>query len=628
MYVIEVIPLKRGIFSESLSYYSAVAYENGTLLSIPLRNKQTAALVVGSKPVSAAKTALKTATFSLRKLEVQHDTTKLPQSIIATAERTAAYVPSSIGSILFSILPPDIRDGERKYPQSKEHTNTEDTTPRILTDIQANRFIAYRSHIRGTFAHRGSVMFIVPTSAAVEQARKKLEVGIENRVITFSAALSKKQLRASYEAFEDLRQAKLIIATPSYAFLDRHDIMTIIVESSGSSHYILRTRPYLDIREVLKTYAKQSNRSILLGDCVPLTEDEIKRRDDIYATHDEHTKRLELTGTIEVAQHGKTANDEKFSLCTDELIATINRTLSNKGHVFLYAARRGLAPAVTCFDCGYIFRCPDSGAPYSLLRTFKGEKEERWFVSSTSGKRVRASDVCDKCGSWRLRELGIGIQQVYDQIIELFPKTEVFLFDHTTAKTYAKAKKIIDEFYATKRAILVGTSMALSFFNKPIETSAVMSYEATKAVPTWRADETVFSLLISLREITQKDVVIQLRSEQDELIELAKRGLVDQFYDGEIAVRLALGYPPYCTFVLLSYQGSKEEVQVIETAIEKTLGTYKAQFYSAPLSNSAKTTRYGLLRIPAQKWPDPTLVNALRTLPPYIKIEINPDRIV
>lgn len=628
MFVIEVIPLKRGIFTESLSYYSAVAYEPGMLLTIPIRSKETTALVTSSKPVSAAKTALKTATFSLRKLEVQKDAATLPASLVRTAEKVGLQVPSSLGAILFSMLPPHIRDGERKYPKTIEHAGEEDTTPRILTDTTANRYIAYRSHIRQTFAHRGSVVFVVPTSAAVEQAKKKLEGGIENRVITFSGSSTKKQLAGAYEAFDDLRQAKLIITTPGFAFLDRHDITTIIVESSGSSNYIQRTRPYLDIREVLKIFAKESGRSILLGDSVPKTEDEIRRRDDVYSTYDEHTKRLELQGAIELVQHKKIAEDEKYSLCTQELIETMNRTLAAKGHVFLYGARRGLAPAVTCYDCGFIFRCPDSGAPYSLLRTYKGDEEERWFLSGASGKRVRAADVCENCGSWRLREQGIGIQFVYDQIRALFPKTEIFLFDHTTATTYAKAQKIADQFYGTKRAILIGTSMALPYLSRPVDTSAVMSYEATKAVPTWRADESIFSLLINLREITTKDVIIQMRTEPDELIELARRGFIDQFYDGEIAIRKALGYPPYSAFVLLSWTGSKEETQQVETLVKKSLEKFEVSYYSAPQSNAQKTLRYGLLRIKAEQWPLPGLMHVLKTLPPYIKIEVNPDKIV
>lgn len=628
MFVIEVIPLKRGIGIEALSYYSACSYQPGTVITIPLRNQETLALVVGFKPVSVAKTALKTATFSLRKLPVQTNATTLPQSLIRTAENVSALIPASLGAILFSMLPTEIRNGERQYPKIISHTNTEDTTPQLLTDTTENRYILYRSRIREAFAHRGSVLFVVPTSVEVTTAQKKLELGIENRVIVFSPTLTKKQLDRSYEAFEDLRHAKLIITTPSFAFLERHDITTIIVEGAGSNHYTQRTRPYLDMCEILKLYAKTTGRFILLADAVLKTEDEIKRQDDIYSTYGEHTLRLQLQGAITLAPHKKLEDGEPFTLCTDELSNTIERTLSSRGHLFLYGARRGLAPVVVCYDCGYIFRCPDSGAPYSLFRTHKDGKEERWFISGTSGKRIKAADVCTDCGSWRLREQGIGIQQVYDEIHKRFPDHSVFLFDHSTATTHKKAQRIIDSFYESKTGILIGTSMALPYLQTPIDVSAVMSYEATRSLPTWRAEETIFSLLVRLREITIKDVVVQLRTQPDELLNLASKGLVAQFYESEIEVRKALGYPPYCVFILLSWSGTKEQTQTVETSLTRMLGTTTAQYYSAPLSNSVHTLRYGLIRISALKWPDKELIETLRALPPYIKIEINPDRIV
>jgi hypothetical protein len=53
------------------------------------------------------------------------------------------------------------------------------------------------------------------------------------------------------------------------------------------------------------------------------------------------------------------------------------------------------------------------------------------------------------------------------------------------------------------------------------------------------------------------------------------------------------------------------------------------QFYNNPNSTTQKTERHGLLRIPH----DDTetyreLIPKLRALPPYVKVEINPERIV
>jgi hypothetical protein len=77
MYVIEVIPLVRGVQIESLTYFSSTGYSRGTIVEIPVRGKTVAGVVIEVSPVSSAKTALKAATFSLRKLAPDQRTTTL-----------------------------------------------------------------------------------------------------------------------------------------------------------------------------------------------------------------------------------------------------------------------------------------------------------------------------------------------------------------------------------------------------------------------------------------------------------------------------------------------------------------------------------------------------------------------
>lgn len=626
MQVIEVIPLKKGVNIESLSYYSSQNYEVGALIEIPVRNKKIIGVVVAIKPVSAAKTALRTATFSLRKLEPQPETGSLPESIITTAQTICKRVPAQVGAVLFSMLPPDIRAGARPYPQLPDHIMGDVVPPTVLTSTSEDRYIAYRSHIRQAFAHRGSVLFVVPTGAAVEQAAAKLSKGIEKRVITFASTHTKRQLDSSYKNFEDLSQSKLIITTPNFAFLCRHDVTTIIIEQSGSPHYVARSRPYLDARQTLKTYARTIGAELILGDNLPLTEDEILRREDFYTTYEEHVSRLHLGSSVVVAEQSK--EPRGFRIITPELAEHINRTVENRGHVFLYASRRGLAPLVLCRDCGYIFRCPDSGAPFSLLRTGHGEEEKRWFYCGTSGVRTQASDTCPECGSWRLVEQGIGIQQVHDYVKKHFAFADITLIDHTTATTHTKVKKLVNKFYEEQRSVLISTNLALPYLSKPIDCTGIISYEAMRAVPTWRADETVFQTLLNLREITSKDLVVQTRNEPDELLNLASKGLVDKFYDGEIEIRRSLGYPPFSVFILLTFMGNRTQVKDIEEQVAGALQSYKPTFYNGPLSNPEKTIRYGLLRIPATNFPDKHLLSILTALPPYIKVEINPAKII
>jgi len=628
MFIIDVIPLSRASSIESLSYYSSTKYEPGSLIEIPVRKRSIPGVVISANPVSAAKTAIRAATFSLKKLAEQEHHASLPASLMRTAEELTKVTPAHLGSILFALLPPDVRSGVREYPHCIEYTNEENSTPVILTGTTADRFISYRSHIRQALAHRGSILFVVPTSVAVRSAKEALEHGIEKRVITFSSTHTKKQIEKSYEGFADLSAAKLIITTPNFAFLDRHDITTIIVEECGSNHYKARTRPYLDARTILTTYAKVTKRSILLGDILPRTEEEVLRKEETYETYEEHPKRLNFESAFTVSTHEKKEGEKNFAIFTPELIDAMKRTLKSKNKVFLFAARKGLAPMVVCYDCGHIFRCPDSGAPYSLLETGSGDTMQRWFVSSTSGKKVRANDTCPDCGSWRLREQGIGIQQVAMHARKIFKDTPITIFDHTTATTHVKAQKLTKQFYDTQGSIMIGTSMALPYITKPVALTAITSYEAARAIPTWRAEETLLSLLLSLREKTTKECFVLTRSEPDYILKYAGKGLVDEFYTEEIMMRQTLQYPPYAVFILLSWTGTQTQIIEAEKYIDAQLTSTEMHCYNAPLTTAKGITRHGLIRIAREDWPNTELITQLRRLPPTIKIEIAPDKII
>ena len=111
----------------------------------------------------------------------------------------------------------------------------------VLQDLTDERYRVYRSHIREAFAHRGSVLFLVPTSADVDRVLEELARGIEDRIAVFSPRYGAKKIERAYESLHDLSRAKLIIATPRHAFIDRHDLTTVIIDQS------------IDIRENAQT---------------------------------------------------------------------------------------------------------------------------------------------------------------------------------------------------------------------------------------------------------------------------------------------------------------------------------------------------------------------------------------
>ena len=201
--------------------------------------------------------------------------------------------------------------------------------------------------------------------------------------------------------------------------------------------------------------------------------------------------------------------------------------------------------------------------------------------------------------------------------------------DHVSASTRKRAEKIIEDFYNCRGAILVGTQMALPYLTmQGVDLSAVISLDATRSNPTWRADEHVFRLLLELRELSKQEVLIQTRTTPDSVLQNATHGSLEAFYNEEIELREMLQYPPFVTFILLTWTGDRETVSTIEQIIKTITTGFEGSFYSNPTSTDAKVLRHCLFRV-APKSPDMhTLINLLKSLPPFIRMEINPGRIV
>jgi primosomal protein N' len=629
MYVIEVIPLKRGSAIEKLSYFSSSIYPTGTIISIPFRSSTIQGMVVSGQEVSATKAALRAATFSLRKLPNQPDTVALSPEFIRTAEELALLYATHVNVVLYALLAPDIRSGDISLPHTPHIKVAERHIPEVFTASMIERYDVYRALVRETFAHSGSLLLVAPTSAEAAEAFARLSSGIEDRVVLLSSTITRSELKKQYVRLSDFTKPQLIIATLSHSIIERHDITTMILEHERSPHYRERTRPYLDYRDVLTTYAHHTGRRIILADLIPRSEEENARREEQYGTLGEPKKRIVLPGKLElVHMNDKPGVTSPFILFSPAVRAAIETTIKERGRTFLFTARRGLAPVVSCIDCGYIFRSEESSAPFSLIRTRKNDIEERWFVCPVSGHREPAADTCPTCGSWRLRERGIGIQFVHDELGKLFPHLPVILFDHMSASTYKKACFLRDKFYDTKGAVMLGTHMAIPYLTKPMTTSVVVNMDALLATPTWRQQEDTLAHLLQLREQTTGIVFIQTRTGDNDIIEHARQGSIEKFFDEELELRKTFNYPPYTYFIHLTWQGSEQVVKDIEQLVREILKTITVTYYSAPPSKKGTQIRYGLIRVSRIDWPSLSLVMLIRSLPNNVRVMLNPDRIV
>lgn len=314
-------------------------------------------------------------------------------------------------------------------------------------------------------------------------------------------------------------------------------------------------------------------------------------------------------------------NVATFYAVGDLLLKHIEKAHRSSKNTFLFNVRRGIAPTTVCEDCGSIVVCAKCEAPVVLHKTLK----QNAFLCHACGESRSAKERCKTCTSWKLKALGIGVERVKEELKEHFPEEIIFSIDSDSTKTYKQAKKVAENFYKTKGSILIGTELSLSFLHEPVEVAGIVSLDSLLSVPDAKIHEHVFSLALRTRALTQNAFFIQTRQPELPVIKYATEGNISGFYEKEILMRRRFDYPPFSVLVKISSFGPPKKAATELEYVESFLKDYDFTIYPGftPIGKG-KFALHGLLKIPSHKWPDQSLVALLRSLPPYLGVDVMP----
>lgn len=640
MYVVHVIPIARNAFTDELSFFSKTLLTPGVVVDVPIRGKTTPALVITVNDVRSEKLTLRESSFALKKLEPKRIRALFPPHLIEACRTIAEYHVVPLGTVLAYFTPRVAKEYETPNSAAPgTHAQAHHTVSEIVA-LQAEyeeRVRMYRNVAREAFARGGSVIIVTPTIVEAEALYEKLHRGIDEQVVLLTSASTKKALQLAWEKVVSQSEPVLMLATPSFLAIPRSDVHTIVVERESARSYRTRERPFLDTRVAAEHIARASSARLIYAD-FPLR---IETRARLESGEFEELMRLQVSSqhrtrvhVVDARKKSDASLPEKkqpFTVFTEETLRAINNELSQNGRVFVYAARRGLAPLTVCNDCGTPVTDPTNKTPMTLHKTEKGNV----FVSFYSGALMKANISCASCGSWNLTSLGIGVERVFEEVQKYFGKHPAFLVSVDTADTHAKAKKITGEFFNTPGAVLVGTERALPYLTEPVELSVVASIDSLLSLSAWRAHEYALSSLFFLRDRTERLLIIQTRQTDHEVIRASASGNPTEFIRRELADRASFSYPPSATFVGLTWTGTEHGVNHIGAEITKHLagwdvvGPLPARFIGKNRYRARAVVR--LTRTSGDTknpWPHRRLIEALKHLPPGIAVTIDPDEIV
>jgi primosomal protein N' len=647
MYIVTVVPFSRGIQKEELTYFTGKPVLAGDIVTVPLRKKNIEALVTKVEDLATSKSEVKEKTFNLKKVTSIKGKSFFPPQFFKAAEKVAPYFVSSQGAIAEAMLPKLFFD---KYDELKaviktppiepirEENEEEETTTAaeklVYQAPQEDRAGYYRTYIREAFAKKQSVFMMLPNGSDISFWKKSIEKGIEKYVYTFDGSMPIKDLVASITRMNAEDHAIIILGTPSFLALPRHDLKTIIVEHERSDGYKLQARPYVDSRIFAEMYASLGGQRIILADTFVRTELMLRKKNfemsEVSPLMFSMNAR-EKAMVIDMKAEDKIMEKKVFRVLSQKTERMIERALRDKEHVFLFTLRKGLAPTTVCNDCKSQLLCKECSAPLAL---YTKNTTARIFICPRCKNEEDSITKCPTCYSWNLTPLGIGTERVYEETRNRFPEADIILIDKDTTKTRVQVNKAIKTFLETPGAILIGTELALMYLKEKISYSAVISLDTLFSIPSFEISEKIVGLLAELLEKTEKHMFIQTRNADEKILNYLTHNTLSLFYKEELAERQTFDYPPYTRLIKVKAPPGSRGKQV-KDELESLFADYAPYFVSS-YSPKTKTKSYAMIiKVPRESWSIPALSRTcqilpslhekLASLPPSYAVEVSPQ---
>ncbi len=423
-----------------------------------------------------------------------------------------------------------------------------------------SRMKIYLKCIRKTLKEGRQAIILAPTESHLSELAGLLEKEFKDNMVVFDEKIDQK---AKYQKWIKIRNSQVDIALGmrSSIFVPFKRLGLIIVEREHSSLYKEERSPRYNAREVALKRAELENIPLFLSSETPSVESywnvqENNFLEAEFSTGEERDNLLKKT-IIDM-----TREKSKKKIISYELQQAISRSLKNKRQVVLFLNKRGFSSFMICSQCGHIPKCPNCSTSLSYHLDIQKRAQ---LICHNCGKRIKVTDVCAKCGSKKIRPLGMGTQKLESEIRKMFTRAEIRRLDRDSLTKDDDYRKILEEFNQGNTDILIGTQMMLKGvdFNN-VDLIGIISADTLLNLPDYLSEEKTFQLLseviFSFREISfPKEVIIQTFNPEDHCIVALKEQDYNYFYQKEIELRKELDYPPFTHIIKIVILGEEKE---------------------------------------------------------------------
>lgn len=411
-----------------------------------------------------------------------------------------------------------------------------------------------------TLSEGRRVIMLVPEIALTPQTVNIFCRRYGERVAVIHSSLS------SGERFDAWRRIKrgevdLVIGTRSAIFAPLDNIGMIVIDEEHEHTYKSESNPKYHARDIAAYRCGKNNALMLLASATPSLESFYKAKSGVYTLVPLRERyggvRLPDAVIVDMREELRLGNTSPIS---DRLHKSLLSVYENEKQAILFLNRRGYSTQISCKECGEVLSCPRCSVSLTYHNNSAGGK----LLCHMCGYTDRVPRVCPSCSAERLSFLGYGTQKLEAELNKYLPDMSVMRMDADTTVGKMSYDRMLEDFREGRHDILLGTQMVAKGHDFPRVTLVGVALADTSLyVSDFRAAEKTFSLLTQVigragRATDGGVAVIQTFAPKNEVIRLACLQDYERFYEGEIALRRELSYPPFCDIVNLTLTSEDE----------------------------------------------------------------------
>ncbi len=422
---------------------------------------------------------------------------------------------------------------------------------------------------------RGVIM-LIPEIALTPQT-----VGIFMRRFGERIAVIHSSLSAG-ERFDAWRRIKngdadVVIGTRSAIFAPLPNIGMIIIDEEHEYTYKSDTNPKYHAHDIARRRCRDHSAVMVLSSATPSVASYYKAKTGVYTLVELNERYGEAKlPTVEICDmRGETAAGN-LSPIGSVLASRLKGDKENGNQSILFLNRRGYNNYVSCRTCGHSIKCPNCSVtltyhsksrlnlPKDDPEFEKYRRENGYLVCHTCGYKTKVPDKCPDCAAEHFLFMGCGTQRAEDDIISMFPDLRVLRMDLDTTQKKTSHEEILSKFRAGEADVLLGTQMVTKGHDFPrVATVGVLNADSSLTLDDYRAGERTFAMLTQvIGRAGRADVpgvaIIQTYNPDSEVILMAARQDYRKFYEGEIKLRRALCFPPFCDIAVITLSSADE----------------------------------------------------------------------